>query len=203
MRLLDAAIGALAPWTGVKARLLREQLSRHSVTVPLSAACIEELARDAHEAVARTRTPGESYLDCLQRQLEMRASFLKRWTTTDEKFDGDEWAHLVALARKYALPRPWRIPEPAATDYSPPKVEIPQHLLVTSDVPPAPSRPLAATGEPPGAAILADVQRAGMTGPEAEAAPARAEPSGSEAEPEQQQTDELIPPLLRDASRKS
>lgn len=189
MRLLDAAIGAIAPWTGVGARLLREQLGKHAVIVPLSEGCIEEFVRDAHEAVAATRKSGEPYLDCLRRELDARALFLKRWTTTDDRFEGDEWANLVALARKFALPRPWKIPEPTATEYRPPKVEIPQHLVSASRAPSLPNESADTAGEPPGAAILADVQRAQQ--PDAPAA-------GPEA-----QSDDTVPDFLRNASGKS
>lgn len=132
-----------------------------------------------------TRTSGEPYLECLQRQIDSRARFVQLWTGTDEKFDRPEWEKLVALARRFALPRPWKLTEPTATDYVPPKVEIPSHLVVDHGAPPAPGQP---AGEPPGEAILADVRAAENAY------------TGASSEPGER-IDDGLPPFLEKARR--
>jgi len=132
MKLIDSAIGSVVPRLGIGARWLREQLAALGVTVPLSNGCIEEFVRNANDAVARTRTPGEPYMSCLRRQIEARARFIQLWTTTDEKFERAEWGELVEIAQRFALPRPWKLaPDPVP---SVPKRniadEIPEHLVV-------------------------------------------------------------------------
>jgi hypothetical protein len=116
MSLLDSTLGNFAQRLGMGTRRLRELLSAQGVSVPLSAGCLEHFARDAHEAVERARAPDEPYASCLQRQLEARVRFIQLWTETDEKFDRAEWSTLVEIARRYALPRPWKLPEQAASE---------------------------------------------------------------------------------------
>lgn len=158
MGLFDATIATLAPRTGVGERWLRECLGAVGVTVPLSEGCLRELAEDAHEAVRRTRTPHEPYLDCLRRHIEARARFVLLWTSTDEPFDRPEWAELVALARKYALPRPWKLSSPAATEHRPREsFQIPAHLVRQRPAD-GPQEAAAARQEMPGEEILAELE---------------------------------------------
>jgi hypothetical protein len=97
------------------ARLLREQLSAEGVSVWLSAGCLAELARIASAAAARTRQADESYESCLRREILTHARFIREWTSSDKKFDQTQWSELVSIARKYALPRSWRLCESVAS----------------------------------------------------------------------------------------
>jgi hypothetical protein len=54
----------------------------------------------------------------LRDQILTRAEFLRIWTLSDDRIDtdGPYTEELVRLARKYALPRPWRLSEPVASE---------------------------------------------------------------------------------------
>ena len=101
----DDAKCALGPELRAGERYLNQQLSAHGVRIPLSDACSEAFVRNAHEAVARTRRPDETYSSCLHRHLEARARFIFLWTGSDERFEEEHWSELVAIARKYAPAR--------------------------------------------------------------------------------------------------
>lgn len=122
MRLLDSMLRALVHGSGVDTRWLKEQLRAQGVTVPLSHGCLEALTRHADEAawrhVPRNRHAAEPYLQCFRRELAEHAHFVYRWTRTDEKFDpGDSmWQDHVRIARQFALPRPWKLPEMVASE---------------------------------------------------------------------------------------
>jgi len=96
-------------------RMLKEQLSAEGVSVWLSDGCIAELARSASAAAARTRQADEPYESCLRREILTHARFIREWTRSDRKFDRTQWSELVSLARKYALPRSWRLCESVAS----------------------------------------------------------------------------------------
>jgi hypothetical protein len=117
MRLIDSTIRRCAPSLGVGRRWLRERLSELHVHVYLSEGCLNELAADAEAATwQRLSGAGGRYLDCLRAEIAARAEFIHRWTTSDEPVDPDDEAlgALVRIARNYALPRPWKVPEPVA-----------------------------------------------------------------------------------------
>jgi hypothetical protein len=73
---------------------------------------------DAESAAWRrvAGTDGLRYLDVLREEIVARAEFIHRWTGSDERIDAsvDTLASLVRIARKYALPRPWKVTEPVA-----------------------------------------------------------------------------------------
>jgi hypothetical protein len=52
-------------------------------------------------------------------EVAARAAFVRRWTASDDKFDMTEESNqaLVRIARKYALPRPWKLSDPVASDW--------------------------------------------------------------------------------------
>jgi hypothetical protein len=121
MKLLDSGIRVFTLAQGTGVRWLREELSSLGVKIPLTEGCLEELVRDADSAAWRAvaATTGEgSYLTHLRQQLVVQAALVHRWTGSDEKLaSDDEIAHaFVRIARKYALPRPWKLSDPVAVE---------------------------------------------------------------------------------------
>jgi hypothetical protein len=143
-------------------RWLREQLRALGVTAPLSPSCLNEFVADAAKAAPGARNPGETYAASLRKQLEARARFIHRWTTTDEKLTQPEWSEWSAIARKHLLPRSWTIPESTVTesrrDLS---FIVPERLVVKGPRPTHPPRPLESADDLPGTEILSDLKRAG------------------------------------------
>lgn len=123
MKLLDYTMRGLVPTLGIGARWMKEQLDAAGVKVRLSEGCVEELANDAEISAwrrAMAPTGGSStYLACLRTELADRAAFIRRWTDSDDKFDMKEEMNqaLVRIARKYALPRPWKLSDPVASEW--------------------------------------------------------------------------------------
>jgi hypothetical protein len=115
MKLLSSAIDYLAPKFTNATRMFKEQLAAEGVSVWVSSGCIEELARIASAAAARTRQADEPYKSCLRREIVTRARFIRQWTSSDESFDQTQWGELISVARKYALPRSWRLIESVAS----------------------------------------------------------------------------------------
>jgi len=105
--LLHLARDSLVAKLTVGTRYLKGQLSAHGVKVPLSEGCLKDFVRNASEPVVQTQQRGESYISCLGRHLDARARFILLWTSSDEAFDREVWADLVAMAQKHALPRAW------------------------------------------------------------------------------------------------
>jgi len=95
--------------------MLKEQLWADGVRVWVSAGFLAELARIASVAAARTRQADEPYEACLRREIVIRSRFIREWTSSDKKFDQTQWGELVAIARRYALPRPWKLSEAVAS----------------------------------------------------------------------------------------
>jgi len=112
---LDAAIHYLVPKFTNATSMLKEQLTEEGVSVWLSPGCLEEFSSTAKVAAARTRQAGEPYTSCLRREIVARAQFIRQWTNSDGNFDLTEFGELVSVARKYALPRPWRLIEAVAS----------------------------------------------------------------------------------------
>jgi hypothetical protein len=115
MKLLHSAIDSFAPKFTNATRMLKEQLSAEGVSVRVSAGCLAEFARIASAAAARTRQAEESYGSCLRREIMTPSRFIREWTSSDKKFDETQWGEFVSIARKYALPRPWRVSEAVAS----------------------------------------------------------------------------------------
>ena len=120
MTWLNSGIRAILLAQGTAARWLREELNSLEVGIRLSDGCIEELAREADHAARRASSAGESgsYIELLREQLTVQANWVRRWSTTDEKPPGDDPVAqaFVRIARKYALPRPWKLSEPVAVE---------------------------------------------------------------------------------------
>jgi hypothetical protein len=121
MKGLDSVIRMFILRQGTGLRWLREELDALQVSIPLTDGCLNELVRDADEAVTRAGASREiSYVERLRQQLAVRAAFIQRWTGSDEKLSLDDEASLHALvriARKYALPRRWKLSEPVVVEY--------------------------------------------------------------------------------------
>ena len=119
MKLLDATLQYAIPTFGVAERWLKDEISAHSITVPVTDAFIRDLAADA-DAAAREESAdddsGMPYATRLHRELADRAEFVRAWTTSD---DDIAIAHrhsdaLARIARKHALPRAWKLSVPMA-----------------------------------------------------------------------------------------
>ena len=115
MKLLDSAIDSLVPKFTNSTRMLKEQLSAEGVSVWVSAGCLAEFARIASAAAVRMRQADEPYRSCLRREIATHSRFIREWTSSDKKFDQIQGGELVRIARKYALPRAWRLYEPVAS----------------------------------------------------------------------------------------
>jgi hypothetical protein len=119
MRLLDTGIRAFTHAQGTGVRWLKEELSSLNVKTPLSDGSLEELARAADSAAwaVLDASAGASYLVELRQQLREQATLVQRWTGTDEKMgEQPSVQSFVRIARKYALPRPWKLSEPVAVE---------------------------------------------------------------------------------------
>ena len=119
MKGLDSIVrlGLMVQGTGL--RWLREELDAAHVTIRLTDGCLDEFVRDADEAVRRSGKE-LSYVEQLRKELAGRASFIQRWTGSDEKMtlrDEESLQALVRIARKYALPRRWKLSEPVVVEY--------------------------------------------------------------------------------------
>lgn len=120
MKLLETGIRVFTHAQGTGVRWLKEELAALSVKTPLSEGCLEELVHDADDAawVALAGSENGSYLTELRHQLREQATFVRLWTGTDDKIPADSAnaQAFVRIARKYALPRPWKLSEPVAVE---------------------------------------------------------------------------------------
>ena len=118
MTWLNSGIRAFLLAQGTAARWLRDELDALKVRILLTDGCVEELAREADEAARRAVAAGDdaSYVELLRAHLIVQADWVRRWTTTDEKAPADDPVAqaFVRIARKYALPRPWKLSDPVA-----------------------------------------------------------------------------------------
>jgi hypothetical protein len=120
MTWLNSGIRALLLAQGTAARWLREELNSLKVATRLTDGCIEELTREADHAARRATAAGDgvSYAQLLREQIIVQANWVHRWTMTDEKPPAEDPVAqaFVRIARKYALPRPWKLSEPVAVE---------------------------------------------------------------------------------------
>jgi hypothetical protein len=120
MNVVESAIRFAIPTLGVGTRWLKEELYAQGVNVRLTDACLRDLVTDARSVAKAQAVETDSpapYVSCLREQIRTRAELLRIWTRSDDRIDprvpGAE--QFVKLARKYALPRPWRLSEPVAS----------------------------------------------------------------------------------------
>jgi hypothetical protein len=105
MKLIEIVRRLTAPTLHTQLLWLRAELHVREVRIQLTDGCLRELVRDAKVgATSETR---------LREEIAGRAQFVKVWTQSDARIDASQW-RLLDLARKYALPRPWRLSEPVA-----------------------------------------------------------------------------------------
>ena len=121
MKVLDSIVRLVLLALGTGLRWLREELDAANVSIRLTDGCLDELVRNADEAVRRSGASQErSYVERLREELTVRASFIQRWTGSDEKMtlqDEETLQALVRIARKYALPRRWKLSDPVVVEY--------------------------------------------------------------------------------------
>ncbi|MEA3181183.1 MAG: hypothetical protein QOI59_4706 [Gammaproteobacteria bacterium] len=121
MKGLDSIVRLMLLAQGTGLRWLREELDAANVRIRLTDGCLDELVRNADEAVRRSGTNQEqSYVERFRKELAARASFIQRWTGSDEKMtqqDEETLQALVRIARKYALPRRWKLSDPVVVEY--------------------------------------------------------------------------------------
>lgn len=117
MNVVDCTIRYAIPALGIATRWLKEELEARGVRTPLTEACLRELVTDAESdaklegaAVAAT-----SYSASLRSKLAARAEFLRQWTLSDDPL-GPGSERLVRIARNFALPRPWKLSDPVASE---------------------------------------------------------------------------------------
>jgi len=120
MKLLDSMTRVFI-LQGTGERWLREELHTLDVRIPLTDGCLAELVQEADDAVRRAGGASDrSYVERLRKQLGAVAAFIHTWTGSDDKIALDNEKSLQALvriARKYALPRPWKLSEPVVVEY--------------------------------------------------------------------------------------
>jgi hypothetical protein len=119
MKLLETGIRAFTHAQGSGVRWLKEELASLNVKTPLSEGSLEELAGAADSAAwaALDASEGASYLAELRQQLRKQATLVQRWTGTNEKLSDEPSVQaFVRIARKYALPRPWKLSDPVAVE---------------------------------------------------------------------------------------
>jgi hypothetical protein len=135
MKEVDSIIRWVILALGTGLRWLREELDAVHVNIPLTDGCLSELVRNADEAATSAGTNnGQSYVERLRHELALRASFIQRWTGSDENLslrDEQSLQALVRIARKYALPRRWKLSEPVVVEY---RRTRPSYLQWTDDI---------------------------------------------------------------------
>jgi hypothetical protein len=135
MKASDYVVRVFVLVLGGGLRQLREELRAAKVSIRLTDGCLAELLSDADRAVLRSGRESEKrYVEKLRQELAVRASFIQRWTGSDEKLsprDAESLQELVRIAHKYALPRRWKLSEPAVREY---RRTVPSYLQWTNDI---------------------------------------------------------------------
>jgi hypothetical protein len=135
MKGLNSIVRLFVLALGIGLRWLREELQAAQVTIRLTDSCLVELLNHADAAVTRAGTNTEqSYGERLRKELALRADFIQRWTGSDEKLslrDEESLQSLVRIARKYALPRRWKLSDPVVVEY---RRTRPSYLQWTNDI---------------------------------------------------------------------
>jgi hypothetical protein len=143
-------------------RWLREQLRDLGVSAPLSPGCMRDFVASAAKAAPLARSVGETYAASLRKQLEARARFIHRWTTTDDKLTETEWSEWADIARRHLLPRSWSIPQTTVSESRPDNsFAVPERLVVKGPRSLRSVRHHDTAKDLPGTEILSDLKRAG------------------------------------------
>jgi hypothetical protein len=135
MKGLDSMVRLLLRAQGTGLRWLREELDAANVRIRLTDGCLEELVVNADQVAKRSGTQqGSSYVERFRKELALRADFIQRWTGSDEKMtlqDAETLQELVRIARKYALPRRWKLSDPVVVEY---RRKQPSYFQWTDDI---------------------------------------------------------------------
>jgi hypothetical protein len=111
MKFLDGLFGA-----SCAVDRLKEELDSRRVEVRITPAGLREFAMDAEAAAKSAASTLQAHLPYARRlheEISTRADFLRTWTLSDDRIDTDALSQrLAGMARKYALPRAWHVPEP-------------------------------------------------------------------------------------------
>jgi hypothetical protein len=142
-------------------RWFKEQLHHLGVTAPLSPVCMRDFVASAAKAAPMARSVGETYAASLRKQLEARARFIHRWTTTDDKLTETEWSEWVAIARRHLLPRSWTIPQTTVSEsHRDNSFAVPDRLVSKGVRGHHSVRHFDSAKDLPGTEILSDLKRA-------------------------------------------
>jgi hypothetical protein len=136
MKLFECGIRAIVLSQGAGVRWLRDELESLKVKIPLSEGCMEQLVREADKAAWRalgSASPRKPYRTLLREQLVIQATMVQRWTSSDEKINPEDEIRqaFVRIARKYALPRPWKLSDTHAVES---RQLRPQHWKWTASI---------------------------------------------------------------------
>jgi hypothetical protein len=136
MKGFDSIVRMFVLALGIGLRWLREELQAQHVNIRLTDGCLVELLQDADAAIVRDSSTRKEqrYVERLRKELAARASFIQRWTGSDDKLsarDAESLQALVRIARKYALPRRWKLSEPVVIEY---RRTVPSYLQWTNDI---------------------------------------------------------------------
>jgi hypothetical protein len=135
MKTLDSMVRGFILVQGTGSRWLRQELDALRVGIPLTDGCVAEFVRDADMTVRREGSVKDrSYVERIRGELALRAAFIQRWTGSDEKLsvaEEESLQGLVRIARKYALPRRWKLSEPVVVEY---RRKRPSYLQWTDDI---------------------------------------------------------------------
>lgn len=117
MNVVDCTIRYAIPALGIATRWLKEELQARGVRTPLTEACLRELVTDAESdaKLERAAVAATPYSASLRSKLAARAEFLRQWTLSDDPL-GPGSERLVRIARNFALPRPWKLSDPVASE---------------------------------------------------------------------------------------
>jgi hypothetical protein len=111
MNIVDFTLRHTIQTWGVGVRWLKEELRARNVDVRLTDTSLREFVMDADTAAKLQETTAAPYVARLREEIAARADFLRQWTLTDDPIDmrGPLGDRFVKLARKHALPRPWKL----------------------------------------------------------------------------------------------
>jgi hypothetical protein len=126
MKGLDSMVRLLLLAQGTGLRWLREELETANVRIRLTDGCLDELVRNADESARQSGNNRagthleQSYVERFRAELAARANFIQRWTGSDEKMTAqseETLQELVRIARRYALPRRWKLSDPVVVEH--------------------------------------------------------------------------------------